>query len=199
MTPRSSLAVRVVREVYRRTPPRLNPVLQARQAPTYRRLRAPDRPLRLHLGCGSQRFEGFINIDLKPTSATDYVAHIGKLPCPTDSVDRIETYHVIEHIPHPEAPDTLREWYRVLMPGGTLIIECPEMDEAVRRYLAGDERMLATLYGWQRYPGDTHFYGYNVTRLAALLREVGFATIAEAPPQDYHAELEPCMRLEATK
>ena len=35
--------------------------------------------------------------------------------------------------------------------------------------------MLATMYGWQRYPGDTHYYGYNVPRLSRLLTEAGCA------------------------
>jgi hypothetical protein len=185
--------------IYKWIPPRLNPVLQLRQARIGRELRRPKKRLRLHLGCGGRRLDGFVNIDMRPTRACDYVADITRLPCPAGSVERIEAYHVIEHIPHPKAPVALAEWLRVLAPGGVLVLECPEIDEAMRRYLNGDLRMLATLYGWQRYTGDTHHYGYNAPRLTALLEAAGFRKVEERRPQDYHAALEPCLRVEATK
>ena len=161
------------------------------------RLRRPKTALRLHLGCGAQHIAGFVNIDMKITGATDYVTDISRLPCPDRSVERIETYHVIEHIPHPSAPLVLGEWRRVLQPGGILVVECPDFDEAVRRYLAGDEQLLSSIYGLQRYDGDTHYYGYNMLRLEQLLLSCGFSAVTPGVAQDYHASSEPCLRVEA--
>jgi predicted SAM-dependent methyltransferase len=196
---RDSAVYQAAAEFYKGIPPRLNVVLQLRQARIGRELRNPRKRLRLHLGCGARHLDGFINIDMRPTRACDYVTDITRLPCPDGSADRIEAYHVIEHIEHPKAPAAVAEWFRVLAPGGILVLECPEIDEAARRYLQGDLRMLATIYGWQRFPGDTHYYGYNAARIKAMLAAAGFPKVEERPPQDYHVALEPCLRVEATK
>ena len=183
--------------VYYRIPVRLNPVALRRQIRHGRILRNPPEPLRLHLGCGSQRFPGFVNIDMKFTKATDYVTDIAGCRARTIRARASEHTHVIEHIPHPMVPAILAEWRRVLAPAGVLVLECPELDEAVHKYLAGDLRMLATMYGWQRYPGDTHYYGYNVPRLSRLLTEAGSASVTSEEPIDYHAAEEPCLTVVA--
>ena len=162
-------------------------------------LRAPLVPLKLHLGCGRKRLEGFINIDMNISMATDYVCHCGRLPCPDNSVERIETYHVFEHIPLDQREATLREWLRVLLPGGTLVIECPNLDEAMRQYLAGNTERLFSVFGRQRFPGDGHFWGYTEESLRKILLDHGFAEAVAMPPQDYHRLTEPCIRVEAQK
>lgn len=196
---RSSRVYQFARHAYLAAPPALNPLFWLSQLHARQRLRRADGTLRLHLGCGHRRLEGFLNVDMKLTNATDFVSDITALGCPASSVDRIETYHVIEHIPHPEVTRALREWYRVLRPGGTLVLECPDFDEGVRQYLAGDEGRLTSIYGLQRYEGDTHFFGYNLERLSRLLVSIGFGSVKGAEPEDYHKDTEPCLRVEAIK
>ena len=155
--------------------------------------------MRLHLGCGRQHLDGFLNIDVRKTPATDYVCDIRNLPFADQSVERIESYHVIEHLARNDADSTLREWHRVLTQGGALVIECPDFDRAVADYLAGDESRLDSIYGLQRYPGDAHLWGYSSGRLKRALTAIGFHEIVEAEPQDYHAKKEPCLRIQAIK
>jgi predicted SAM-dependent methyltransferase len=188
----------LAKRAYYSVPAPINPLFAPRQHRTRRQLRT-GQATRLHLGCGHRRFDGYVNIDMKITRATDYVGDISHLPCPDGTVERIETYHVIEHIPHPHALQVVTEWCRALKPGGTLVVECPDFDEGIRQYLSGDERMLGSIYGWQRYEGDTHYYGYNVERLSALLLSAGFAQVLEGEPTDYHKDTEPCLRVEAVK
>ena len=111
-------------------------------------------PLKLHLGCGNQSLKGYVNIDFRKTGATDIVCGITKLPYPDNSVQVIEMYHVIEHLPKHDLPDAFREWHRVLSPGGKIVIECPDFDAAVKEYLAGNEKRLDNIFGLQRFPGD---------------------------------------------
>jgi phosphatidylethanolamine/phosphatidyl-N-methylethanolamine N-methyltransferase len=47
----------------------------------------------------------------------------GKLEYPTGSFDRLIATHVLEHLPQPAS--ILREWYRVVRPGGVLSIVLP--------------------------------------------------------------------------
>ena len=157
--------------------------------------------LRLHLGCGNNHLEGFINIDWRKTHATDLVCDIMKLPYPDYSVSVIETYHVIEHLSRHDFPKALKEWYRVLIPGGKLIIECPDFDELLKRYLTGDEKQLDGIFALQRFRGDYHLFGYNSDRLRKLLEACAFSTIEGREAQDYHAQVEgwPCIRMECIK
>ena len=155
--------------------------------------------VQLHLGCGKNRFDGFINIDQRQTSATDLECDIVQLPFEDNTVDRIETYHVIEHMPRHDVPRAMKEWHRVMKPGGVLIIECPNFDQAVREYLDGNEDRIDNIFGLQRFPGDTHVFGYNFNRLKAIVEQAGFTDVTEGQPRDYHKDLEPCMRLEAKK
>ncbi len=155
--------------------------------------------LNLHLGCGNIAKPGFINIDVRRTRATDFVADIGVLPFPAESVNRIESYHVIEHLSHTRVKTVLMEWHRVLKRGGCLVIECPNFDAAIEQYLAGDEERLYNIFGLARFKGDVHLFGYNDRRLRSLLESVGFGEIQSVPPTDYHVREEPCLRLESRK
>ena len=155
---------------------------------------------RLHLGCGERRLEGYVNIDLRRTPATDLVCNITEgLPYINSSVELIETYHFIEHIPENEAVKLLRECHRVLIPEGKIIIECPDLDQAMREYLTGNEQRLLSIFGRQRGFGDAHLWGYNFKRLKGLLERTGFKDIKKKEPQDYHTRSEPCIRIEALK
>jgi len=155
--------------------------------------------LKLHLGCGGRYFEDYINIDWRKTKATDLVCDIRKLPYPNNSIELIKTYHVIEHLSKNDLPKTLKEWYRVLMPRGKLIIECPDFDQAIKDYINGNERRLNNIFGLQRFPGDAHLFGYNFKRLKRRLEEVGFIDIQKKEPRDYHTKDEPCLRVECVK
>jgi SAM-dependent methyltransferase len=158
-----------------------------------------DKGLRLHLGCGGKHFDGYLNVDLWITDATDVISDITSLPWPDNAASIIESYHVIEHISHKKIRNTLKDWHRVLKPGGKLILECPHFDKAVREYLSGNESRLLNIFGRQRSEGDAHLYGFNPERLMRLLEEVGFKEIQEAPPQSSQILDEPCFRLECKK
>jgi SAM-dependent methyltransferase len=158
-----------------------------------------DEDLMLHLGCGGKHFDGYVNVDLWITDATDVICDINRLPWPDGSAATIESYHVIEHISHKKIKKTLNDWHRVLKPGGKLVLECPHFDVAIREYLSGNESRLLNIFGRQRSEGDAHHYGFNPERLMRLLEEVGFKEIQEAPPQSSQILDEPCFRLECKK
>lgn len=155
--------------------------------------------LKLHLGCGNQHIDNYVNLDSRKTRAVDLVCNIKQLPYLDNSAEVIETYHVIEHLPRHEVPRALNEWYRVLSHGGRLIIECPDVDELMRRYLEGDEKQLDGIFGLQRFEGDYHLFGYNFKKLKTALEECGFTNIEDKPPQDYHTKEWSCIRAECLK
>lgn len=181
-------------------------LMRKRKSPDYERLRKKalglipaDGNLKLHLGCGKIRLEGFLNIDHRATSATDLECDIGQLPFDDNAAVRIESYHVIEHLGRHEAVRAVREWYRVLKPGGVLVIECPDFDATCREYLDGKADRIDNIFGLQRFEGDSHRFGYNFARLQRLLTDCGFQSVVQQPPTDYHREQEPCLRIEGVK
>ena len=142
--------------------------------------------VKLHLGCDDQHLDGYVNIDWLKTSATDLVLDITKLPYPDNSIKQIESYHVIQHLPRHNLERALGDWYRVLHPGGKLILEYPDFDEIAKLYLAGDEKQLDRIFGLQRFEGNYHLFGYNRMRLSKIFKSIGFTNIENKPPQDYH-------------
>lgn len=162
-----------------------------------------EEPVSLHLGCGYQQQAGMINIDFVHTPTTDYVLDASNLPFPDNSVDRIESYHMIEHIPPTTVDRMLVEWNRILQSGGTLVLELPDFDGVVEAYLDADdpeevELLLKYVFGSQRFESDYHHWGWNFERLSGRIERAGFDRVERKPPKDYHTEEAPCMRLEAT-
>lgn len=155
--------------------------------------------LKLHLGCGNQHFEGYINIDCIRTRAADYICDIRKLPFPENSVSLIECYHVIEHLPRKDLLKTFQGFYKVFKPGGRLIIECPDFDKAVKEYLGGNEKRLNDIFGQQRDSLGFHYFGYNFKRLKNVLEKVGFKKIIQKEAQAHHVKKTPCLRVECIK
>ncbi len=155
--------------------------------------------MKLHLGCGAKHFVDFVNIDIKKVSGADRIANAKKLDYPPNSIERIETYHMIEHVRKPDVRLMLKHWHSLLIPNGILVIECPDFDEAVKQYLAGNQMRIQNIFGLQRWIGDEHYWGYNFKRLFAELAYSGFRNIIQAEPQDAHKKIEPCLRVECVK
>ena len=154
--------------------------------------------MKLHLGCGSVHKPGYVNVDIRKLSGVDVVRDITHdLPWDDGSCECIETYHVVEHLPRRKVAGALAEWHRVLEPGGVLVVEVPNFDVACREYLAGNDERLNSIFGRQRWEGDTHLFGYNVKRLTRLLESAGFSDIVEFPATTRWSGGPPCIRLEA--
>lgn len=156
-------------------------------------------PVRLNIGCGEKRIEGFIGVDLNPSA--DVVSDIRVLPFEDGSVDEIMAIHVLEHIYRWEVEDTLREWRRVLKPGGLLALELPDILKVCQWMLSSDDQRygLWGAYGDPGYkdPLMVHKWGWSEKELKSVLRECGFRAISTAPVRFHKKRRD--MRIEATK
>ncbi len=92
---------------------------------------------RLHLGCGNVRLDGYLNIDLVSTPATDLIANIVSLPMiADDSIEEVRLDAVLEHLYRFERRAALLEWHRVLKRGGLLKISwIPDFEVYAEHYL----------------------------------------------------------------
>ena len=75
--------------------------------------------LKLDLGCGSNRREGFKGVDFVKTDQTDYVHDLFAFPWPfaDSSVEEVNCSHFFEHVPHHLRPKFMDELYRIMVPG----------------------------------------------------------------------------------
>ena len=123
-----------------------------------------DLPTKLHLGCGLNAVDGWLNVDgswnarlaklpwLRRALAT--VGVISKeaaavpwrrdlrildvrdpLPFPTNSFEALYASHLLEHLFLTDAQRLLKECFRVLRPGGVIRIVVPDLRPIVQEYL----------------------------------------------------------------
>jgi len=91
--------------------------------------------MRINLGCHKWKLKGFVNVDIDPRVEPDLLADTGKLPMQDNSVDEIYAGHMLEHFKLREDP--LKEWQRVLKPGGVITITVPDFEKGLEEYRAG--------------------------------------------------------------
>jgi len=137
--------------------------------------------MKLHLGCGKRHIEGFVHVDVIAHDHVDYVCGIDSLPAFADeSVELIYNCHVLEHFHRQRVPAVLREWRRVLKPGGLLRIAVPDFEALCALYgETGDlSLVVGSLYGRQDYVYNIHYTTYDFPTLKAVLEEAGFRDVA---------------------
>jgi predicted SAM-dependent methyltransferase len=134
--------------------------------------------IRLHLGCGHIDYPGFVNVDARPRKHVHHVQRIDRLAnFADDSVSLIYASHCLEHVPHVDLLRVLREWRRILKPGGTLRLSVPDFDHLVDLYLDSQRDMrsiLLPLMGGQDYAFNFHYSMFNAVELSRVLTEAGF-------------------------
>ncbi len=70
--------------------------------------------IKIDIGCGRNKKEGFIGVDLEKETNPDVVASALSLPFDDDSVDEVFSAHLVEHFDPEEAQQFFNEIYRVL-------------------------------------------------------------------------------------
>jgi len=144
--------------------------------------------VRLNLGSGGRRLDDYTNIDIKPQFVPDIVADINNLPFPDDIAHIIRMDAVYEHIYGHRRADALREWYRVLRPGGKLVINwIPDFEALLGLYGGAGpceefpqfdiEMAKRMLYGIARDEHSLHKDVFSTDKVYSELMEAGFTGI----------------------
>lgn len=147
---------------------------------------SPPNGLRLHLGCGGVYLDGYRNIDLPPEEhgvqegiRPDEYADITRLEYHPASVQEIRLHHVFEHFDRPTALRLLIDWYAWLEEDGTLVIETPDFEAGVRRFLKRRSRshrgaIVRHIFGSQEAAWAFHADGWYEEKFRQVLEALGY-------------------------
>lgn len=84
--------------------------------------------LKLDLGCGNNKKEGFSGVDfVKEGTQADYEHNLNRYPWPFEdqSVDEVFSSHYFEHVDGPDRGKFMDELYRIMVPGGKAVFVTP--------------------------------------------------------------------------
>lgn len=141
-----------------------------------------------------------MNIDKYENPVADKICDASDLPFKANSIEVIEASQLIEHFDAIHCKYLLSEWFRVLEPEGTLILETPDLQKTCEKFLSSGvktkKKTLQWIYGIQS-PGMQHKTGFSFQLLKDLLKEIGFAEISRKEPRTH--TYEPGMRVVCKK
>jgi predicted SAM-dependent methyltransferase len=160
---------------------------------------------RLHIGAGSRRLGGWLNVDL--IAGDVYVDLERRLPFPAAVFDHVFGEHVIEHLSERAAERLLGDLFRVLRPGGVLRLTTPDLRKIIAlyedrnpvvsrqeyaRFLDREtgkrhERACQLFNDYLRLWG--HRYVYDEEDLVAKLAAAGFVRIERREPGESAHEM----------
>ena len=155
--------------------------------------------MKLNLGCGDKILPGYVNVDVVESrldKKPDVLCDLRALtPFEDNSADEVMAIHVVEHFWRWEVVAVLKEWVRVLKPGGRMVLECPNLISACEALLADPEkaslpgqegqRSMWVFYGDPRWqdPLMVHRWGYTPRSLAQVMHEAGLRELRQEPAQ----------------
>lgn len=173
--------------------------------------------LRVHLGCGDDRQPDFVNVDSRPTRATDLAMDLNRPAFARNSISFAFSNAFFEHLYRDSRLPHLRRIRKSLAPDGACCyIGVPYFPNIARFYLeggAGTAGPVFDLYNVYRYThgdpeqapawwlGQLHKSLFDEDELGEMLSEAGFGSFVMfcyAYPGDY-AELSVTMGFYASR
>lgn len=160
-------------------------VLRRGSGKTRAKPQPPEGP-KLNLGCGFDIREGWVNIDLHDWHKPDIVADVTDLRVlPDNHAGYAVAQDILEHIHRARCLTALREWNRVLQPGGLLEIRVPDVialamlmrDDPARQSPEAHAVLLQCMFGTQTYAGDFHLNGFTEISVRHAFAEAGFQVV----------------------
>jgi predicted SAM-dependent methyltransferase len=140
-------------------------------------------PFRLHIG-GEQPKAGWTSFNIQAGEGVDIVGDIRDLTGFADGCcDEIYASHVLEHVPTPQVIPTVHGLYRILKPGGRVLISVPDLTLLCRLFLRPDLdtmgrfHVMRIMFGGQLDPHDLHQIGLSEEFLGDFLKIAGFTRI----------------------
>jgi predicted SAM-dependent methyltransferase len=140
-------------------------------------------PRKLHIG-GEERVPGWEIFNALPGLAVDHLGDARDLSrFPDNTFTDVYASHVLEHMDYAndELLNALKEWRRVLVPGGTIYVSVPDLDALSglfhdKERLSLDDRIyvMRMMFGGHMDKYDYHVVGLNQEILEQFLLQAGY-------------------------
>ncbi len=139
--------------------------------------------MRLNIG-GTSPLEGWKILNVQAGPDVDFVGDCTDLSrFANGSCIEIYASHVLEHLSYVgELINTLKEFHRILVPGGSCKISVPDFELLCRMFthpgLTAEQRffVMNMIFGGQQDPWDFHKVGLSWEFLASYLQQAGFSS-----------------------
>lgn len=162
----------------------LDPTMTSSSQPPVAAVAATQVVRRLHLG-GKVRSQGWEVLNALPGPNVDHLGNANDLSRFADlSFETVYASHLLEHLDYKEELQrTLREWLRVLQPGGKVQISVPDLEVLagliLDKKLTMPDRFMAMrmIFGGHMDDYDYHQVGLTAEFLSGFLRDAGFVDI----------------------
>lgn len=141
--------------------------------------------MKLEIGSGQRPTLGYLHNDVNAFEGIEIVGNPWEIELESSSLREILALGVVEHLTYEQVRETFANVYRMLSPGGLFLFDVPDIPiwcQYVCDFFAGREipfeidHVFATLYGWQRWPGDEHKSGWYKSKLETYLLDAGFTS-----------------------
>ncbi|RLI32956.1 hypothetical protein DRO51_00550 [Candidatus Bathyarchaeota archaeon] len=150
--------------------------------------------VKLNMGCGEDKKEGYINIDNRESCKPDMVYDLEKTPYPfeNESAEEILWKDSLEHLSWRVIENVLKECYRILKKGGRMYIQTPDLEIIAKKVILDPNFKYGDLEGYKAIGfwvygrqdpqpdgsfggwGGFHKAGFTKQTLKKLLESVGF-------------------------
>lgn len=162
---------------------------------------------RLEIGSGETPTPGYEHLDIRPNLPDLDYLHDANQPLPflVNTFDEILAHSNLEHYSWRRIKDLLRDWLRVLKPGGKLSVWMPDFEYLCRMYIAGkdDEHIdpsyhsqaesllggynpavwaLIKMFAGQEYEGNYHYACYDFPTFNQILTSSGYVGTQRIEP-----------------
>jgi len=141
--------------------------------------------VRLNVGCGQFKKEGFVNIDRSDIVNPDLQADVLNLPYDPGTVDEIYAGHILEHFVFIDGMKALHHWHTLLKPGGLISVVVPDILWLARDYVndptAKHLKDFNDKYVYSESQESPHLYAYDETLLREVMTDAGFVDLKRMP------------------
>ena len=141
--------------------------------------------MKLHLGCGTKKIDGWINIDSIEAFRPDLLQDITQpLPYSDLSADEILAEDLLEHFDKYLRYVVFYEWVRVLKVGGRVTLQVPNFKKILFKYFKfGYDNFVDFLFGENMWESKTyighfgnHKWGYSEETLKRFVEQFGITS-----------------------
>lgn len=143
--------------------------------------------IRINLGSGHWKLDGWVNVDIDPDSRPDVLADLALgLPFQSGCADFIHTEDFIDQLELEAAGDFLRECHRILRPGGVIRILTPDIQKLCEMYV-NHPQSLKDL--WREHVGVPLKFGTAAEIVNVGMRFAGHTFLYDAETFEHLARL----------